>query len=130
MKKTLTSKLLLPLSAIVFIGIGACKKEYSEVNQTLKELYRQYQNGDISECMHKGELVYSAGLNAYDAGGVIYDKKGKQIGICNFNEHLVDPICSELTDCETIYMVENNIWGRPAVDKYGLKYLDLSPERR
>ena len=88
-------------------------------NETLKELYKVYKNGEISECKYNGETVFRAGINAYDAGSVVYDKEGKQIASC-YGWGNDDPICSKLTDCEVIYRVKNNIWGEPAVDKYGL----------
>ena len=31
-----------------------------------------------------------------------------------------DSICGQLTECEVGYRVKDNIWGKPAVDKYGL----------
>lgn len=44
----------------------------------------------------------------------------KEIGACNFAWGNVESICGQLTDCEVIYRVKDNIWGKPAVDKYGL----------
>jgi hypothetical protein len=64
--------------------------------------------------------VYSAGLNAYDAGGVVYNKEGKLIGSFNFAWGKPDTICGKMTGCEKVYMVKDNIWGRSPVDKYGL----------
>lgn len=32
-----------------------------------------------------------------------------------------DTICAQLSGCKIIYCVENNIWGEPAVDVYGLQ---------
>ena len=113
-------KLLTILTLILTIGISSCKKNDFENKQTIKKLYKTYKNGQISECKHNGETVYSAGLNAADAGGVVFDKDGKQIGTCNFGWGQPDSICGQLTDCEIIYRVKNNIWGQPPVDKYGL----------
>ncbi len=103
----------------IFI-ISSCKKDDFENEDTLRDLYKIYKNGEISECNYNGELVYAAGLNAYDFGGVIYDKNGNQIGTCNYAWGQPDEICGKLEDCETIYRVEDNISGQPAVDKYGL----------
>lgn len=113
--------LTMTLILIMAIGISGCKKNDFENKKTLKKLYKTYKNGKISECKHNGQTVYSAGLNAYDAGSEVYDKDGKQIGTCNFAWGQPDSICGQLTDCETIYRVKNNIWGQPAVDKYGLR---------
>lgn len=108
------------LTMILSIGILSCNKNDFENKQTVKKLYKTYKNGEISKCKHNGKTVYSAGLNAYDAGEVVYDKDGDQIGACNFAWGNVDSICGQLTDCEVIYRVKDNIWGKPAVDKYGL----------
>jgi len=112
--------LFLGLSLIFTLGIISCKKDNFENSKTLRQLYKQYKNGEISECKYLGETVYSAGLNMYDAGGAIYDYEGNQIGTCNFALGNTDSICSKLTDCETIYRIKDNIWGKPAVDKFGL----------
>ncbi|MFN8278216.1 MAG: hypothetical protein U0T84_12095 [Chitinophagales bacterium] len=105
---------------ILTIGLTSCKKDDLANESTLRELYKIYKNGSIDECKHNGQTVYCAGLNAYDAGSVVYDKDGKQIGTCNFAWGRPDAICGQLTDCETVYRVKDNIWGQPAVDKYGL----------
>lgn len=110
------------LSILVIGGLLAspsCKKEH--LNQrTVKKLYKIYENGEISECQHKGKTVFIAGLNAYDAGSSVYDDKGEPIGSCNWAWGNIDPICGEAEDCEVVYRVADNIWGQPAVDKYGI----------
>lgn len=87
---------------------------------TLKKLYESYKDGEINECKYNGETVYSAGLNAYDAGGQFYDVKGNTIGTCNFAMGEVDSICRKAQDCEVIYRCDKHITGLAAVDKYGL----------
>ena len=101
-----------------FLSLNSCKKDKHE--KILKELYKTYENGVISECSYNGETGYSAGLNAYDAGSAVYDEDGNQIGSCNFAWGSVDSICNQLEDCEVVYRIEDNIWGQPAVDKYGI----------
>lgn len=100
--------------------LAGCDKGYIENEQTVRELYKIYKNGSISKCTFNGQTVYSAGLNATDAGGTVYDKDGKPIGTCNYAWGQVDPICGQLSACEVIYRVKDNIWGQPAVDKYWL----------
>jgi hypothetical protein len=112
------SQILLLLS-----GIAAhlqCRQVAIDTPVPLKQLYTIYQNGEINACKYNGEVVYSCGLNAYDAGSVIYDKDGKQIATCNYAFRKVDALCEQLTDCETIYRIKDNIWKTPAVDKYRL----------
>ncbi len=111
----------LMMSLMLSIAIISCNKNNFANKKTLQKLYKTYKNGEISECKLKGQTVYSAGLNAYDAGGAVYDKDGNLIGNCNFAWGQVDSICMQVTDCQTIYRVKNNISGKPAVDKYGLK---------
>ncbi|GAB2793073.1 hypothetical protein GCM10027275_42580 [Rhabdobacter roseus] len=112
-------KRLLPF--LFLLTLTHCQRVEVENRAALQEIYKKYQNGDISECQHNGQLVYSAGINAYDAGGVIYDKNGNTIAGCNYAWGFVDPICRELTNCEVIYRVKNHITGEPPVNKYRLK---------
>ena len=118
--RTIKKLILLTMTVILSVGVYSCGKNDFENKKTIKKLYKMYKNGDISECKHNGETVYCAGINAYDAEGIIYDKNGKQIGCCNYFANIVDPICNQLTDCKIIYRVANNIQGEPAVDIYGL----------
>lgn len=111
---------ILIMALFMSIVISSCKKDDFENKQTIKNLYKIYKNGEIVECKHNSQTVYKAGHNSHDAGSVIYDIDGKQIGICNYFGGQVDSICEQMTDCEVIYRVKDNIWGQPAVDKYGL----------
>ncbi len=112
---------VLTWTTMLILGVTCTEKGAFENEKTLKQLYETYKDGQISECKYNGKRVYSACLNAYDAGSVIYDKDGKQIGRCNYAwGKEVDSICKQLTDNEVIYRVKDNIWGLPAVDKYGL----------
>jgi len=111
---------LLIFSFMLLNMISSCEKNRFENKRTLKKLYKLYKDGEIDECKYNGQTVYNAELNAYDAGMTIYDKDGKILGSCSFAWGTFDSICSKLTDCETIYRSEGNIWGQPAVDKYGL----------
>ena len=119
-KKQLKIFVVVAMAAIISFGFSGCKKEEPVNRVTLEKLYTSYKDGIISECRYNGQVVYSAGINALDAGETVYDKDGKELGKCNYGWGNVDPICSQLTGCEVIYRVKDNIWGQPAVDKYGL----------
>ena len=120
MKKTINKFIFLTMISILSFGVSSCDKNSIENKETLKKLYKVYENGKITECKYNGEIVYCGEINAYDAGSVIYNKDGKGIGSCNYAWGNVDDICSQLTDCEVIYRVKKSIWGGVAVDKYGL----------
>ena len=111
-------KSILSLSLLFALAIS-CSKKNDNID-TIKELHKTYKNGEISECTYEGKTVYSCGINAYDAGGTIYNKDGEIIGSCNYAWGTPDSICGELEDCEIIYRVADNIWGQPHVDKYDL----------
>lgn len=113
---------LAALAAVVLFlcASAGCRHEFIENEQTLRNLYQVYKNGEIRECQHNGQAVFMASLNAYDAGSSVFDKDGNAIGTCNPAYGQADPICNEITGCQVIYRVKNNIWGLPAVDKYGL----------
>lgn len=111
---------LMLIAGVCLLTAAACHKDNFENSQTLRQLYKTYKNGEISRCQFNGAVVFSGALNAYDAGSVIYDEAGRQLGRCNYAWGQVDTICNQLTDCETLYRVKDNIWGAPAVDKYGL----------
>ena len=98
--------------------LTSCHKDVPNY-KTLKELAKTA--GMISECQLNGETVYDVSLNAYDAGSVIYNSDGEVLGTCNYAWGIPDTICAQLSGCKIIYCVENNIWGEPAVDVYGLK---------
>lgn len=113
-------KIFLLLIAAAFLVKTGCQKNEQDNLATLKELYNRYKDGDITECKFKGELVYIAGINAYDAGSAVFDKDGSKIGECNYAWGPVDRVCTQLQDCEVIYRCDNHITGKPPVDKYGL----------
>ena len=104
----------------ILLSFTSCNKYDAENWQTLKKLHKTYKNGSISECTYNGETVYQGQSNAYDASSQIYDKDGNQIGNCNYAWGGVDDICFQLEGCEMIYVIEDNIWGYPEVNKYGL----------
>ena len=120
MKKKISKLFFLTMIVLLTMGVHSCNKNNIENKETLKKLYEEYKDGEIDECKYKGETVYCAGINAYDAPSYIYDKEGNQIGCCNYGWGGVDDICRQLTNCEVIYRVKNSIWGGPAVDKYNL----------
>jgi len=100
---------------------AACSKETGKT-KGIKKIHKEYQNGFISECQLNDVLVYTAGINAYDAGSAIYDIEGELLGTCNYAWGTPDDICSELTDCERVYSVPDNIWGWDELDKYNLGF--------
>jgi hypothetical protein len=108
---------ILVLANLLAMG---CTKDKETASSTLKILYNMYKSGEIGECQYNGQIVYSAGLNAYDAGTVVYDINGNKIGECNYAWGHPDAICGQIKNCSTIYRCDNNIWGKPFVDKYGL----------
>lgn len=115
-----TKSLLFLLCGIFLMMLTACHKNNFENSTTLRKLYNTYEDGEISRCQLNSAVVFTGALNAYDAGSAIYDEAGRQLGVCNYAWGQVDTICNQLTDCETVYRVKDNIWGAPAVDKYGL----------
>ncbi len=117
--KRLFQILFLVTVSVLFMNTG-CSKKNVDNESTLARLYSQYKNGQIDECNWNGKKVYSAGLNAYDAGTEIYDEAGVKIGACYYATNQVDAVCKELSDCETVYRCDNHITREPAVDKYDL----------
>ena len=105
------------LASVIFLLFG-CHKDVPNY-KTLKELAKTA--GMISECQLNGETVYDVSLNAYDAGSTIYNTDGEVLGTCNYAWGTPDSICAQLSGCKIIYCVEDNIWGEPAVDVYGLE---------
>ena len=97
------------------------EKPQIDARSTVEKLYdSSVLVGSIDECTYEGNKVYYLSINAFDAGSDFYDGQGNRIGICNYAWAQVDPICGNVENCVTVYMVEDNIWGQPAVDKYGL----------
>ena len=92
-----------------------------KTNPVPLKLFSEYKDGYIKECKYEGKLIFEAGLNAYDAGAGIYDQKGTEIGRCDYAWGSVDSICHALTDCKTVYRVENNIWNEPYINIYHLE---------
>ena len=112
------------IATIIFVAVAlfttSCKTNKTVHPKELKSLYDTYKNGEIDECKYNGATVYIAGLNAYDAGSIIYNKAGDKIGTCNYGEAQIDSMCTNLSDCNVIYRCHNHITGEPFVDKYGL----------
>lgn len=91
--------------------------------EVVKKLYENYLEGEIKKCELNGKTYYVGSLNAPDAGSEIFDAKGQKAGVCYYNTNQVDPLCGQLDDggnCEVVYRMGQNIWGKEAVDKYGL----------
>ena len=112
-------KLTLIIS-IVFTCFSACKQDNAITKAGLNTIYIKHKNGSIDECSCKGQKVYLAGMNYYHAGSGIYDTTGRLIANCNWAWGSVDTLCSQVTNCETIYRCYDHISGQPFVDKYGL----------
>lgn len=108
------------ITFLVTLSSG-CQKANIANRRTLEDLYSRFENGSIDECIFINETVFVGGINAYDAPATIFNKDGEVIGNCNFALNQVDPICKQLTKCETIYRGKNSITGQPAVNKYKLK---------
>lgn len=119
--------LLLLYSSLLASGLTACKKCSPEnpvvqEHETLKRLYLLYSDGAIDECLLNGKPVYCGQYNnAYDGSRFVYETGGKLIAACNFRSPNPDSVCLQITNCETIYRVKDNIWGLSEVDKYGLR---------
>ncbi len=99
--------------------ISGCSGKTENI-KVLTHLYEEYRNGTISECECNGQHVFVAGINAYDAGSVIYDLKGNIITRCDNSFEAPDSLCLNLKNCRTVYRVKNNIWGLPPVNEYNL----------
>lgn len=111
---------LVVLLLLLFIGLFSCKQDVAIAKPGIHTIYLTFKNGSIDECKLKGQTVYVAGLNANDAGAIIFDVEGKEIGNCNWAWGKPDTICRQLTDCDVVYRCQNHISGEPFVDKYGL----------
>lgn len=112
-------KLTLIIS-IVFTSFSSCRKDEAITKAGLHTIYSKHKNGSIAECECKGQKVYCAGMNYYDGGFGIYDTTGRLIATCNWAWGSADTLCSQITNCETIYRCNNHITGQPFIDKYGL----------
>ena len=119
MMKKQIKQTAMTILVLVNLFVLGCSKDKA-TSSTVKTLYTIYKNGEIDECQYNGQTVYAAGLNAYDAGTIVYDKEGNKIGECNYAWGHVDSMCVHLQNCSTIYRCDHNIWGQPFVDKYGL----------
>lgn len=67
-------KIWVLLIAAMICTIKACKTTKVQINdnrETLQGLYEKYKQGDIARCTFKGDTVYNAGINAYDAGSKV-----------------------------------------------------------
>ena len=119
-------KSVLILAAVLSLattdGCGKSRKAAKKAPRAtvLQALYKEYREGEISECTLKGRKVYTAVLNAYDAGTVIYDAAGKRIATCSYGWGPVEPVCKELEGCNVVYRCRSSISGQPFYDKYGL----------
>jgi len=118
MKQVFPFFTLLMLSCI--LSLTSCSKDESINRDTLNELFKIYENGEIIECMQDGNIVYHAGKNAADAGSTIYDYDGNVLGLCNYAWGPVDSMCEVVENCKVIYRVKDNIWGLPAANEYYL----------
>ena len=89
-------------------------------NETLKDLYKRYELGQITECELDGKTVYVASINAFDAPSTAYTKEGPRLFTCNYAWGQADKQCVELKNCDVIYRCRLHISGKRAIDKYKL----------
>ena len=122
-------KAIFPLFLFFVLTAATCSKSTDSSdnsstdpvpNAALETLFNRYKNGEISKCTWQGKKVYSAGLNAPDAGNEIFSEAGEKIGECYYSTGQVHEACENLEGCETIWRVKGNIWGKPAVDLIGV----------
>jgi hypothetical protein len=129
MKYTALFALLLCLGIIT--GAASCRKTQKgppaegdtvattapKPENTEKKLLELYRSGEIDRCKDaQGNTVYRCQKNIRDIETRIYDAMGAQVGVCFYSTNKVDAICRETTGCTTIYRVDKNIWGKPAVN--------------
>lgn len=94
------------------VAVSAPKPENPE-----KKLLEMYRSGEIEKCKDaQGNTVYRCQRNIRDIETRIYNTLGEQVGVCFYSTNKVDAICRETTGCTTIYRVDKNIWGKPAVN--------------
>ncbi len=80
-------------------------------------LLKLFTEGEISKCMLNGTAVYHCRLNANDAGSEIFDMEGEKMHVCNSAwGQTPDPECDQLTECDVLWRVKDNIWGLAPVD--------------
>lgn len=117
MKRLLLLILVMPV--LLSCGVSVSSPHDTDNKKNLKRLIQYYKDGEVDVCKHQGQTAYSAAINARGAGSVIYDQNGQEIGRCHYAlGSMSDAVCKELTDCETVYRVKNNIWGKPPIKKY------------
>lgn len=95
------------------------EKDTSEITSGLLVAYKNYKNGQISECTEEGKIYYSGTMNTYDGGGHTFDVKGNVVGKYQGFTGKYTGVAPQ--NCERIYVVYPNIWGYPAINKYNLK---------
>ena len=114
--------ILLVLAAVIHLG---CKNGGSAATDPKPEawspaqLVKEYEQGEVNRCVYNGETVFFGARNAPDGGSEAFNSKGEKIGVCYYNTGMVDPVCKGATNCETIYRVHPNIWGKPGVEFAG-----------
>lgn len=89
------------------------------LSKGLETAFKNYRNGEISECIENGNIYYSAQANMYYAGGQTFDVNGNVVGTYQGFTGNYTGITPE--NCEKIYAVFPNIWGYPPINKYNLK---------
>ena len=79
----------------------------------------------LAACTYEGEKYYLTQTNAYDAPGGIMNANLESAGNCNYGWGQPDPICEQITDCQAIYVIKDNIWGyEPIMTEEAQKILE------
>lgn len=118
--KTFRSVLILCLLATALVSCKNKKGSQSSENpqpemDALTELISKYSNGQVEVCSLAGQLYYKCSRNAQDGGSEIFSELGEKLGGCYYNTGAVDELCEKLSDCQAVYRVEPNIWGKPGI---------------
>lgn len=104
-----------PVEDTTTLPTGGIKPLPVDPKVVQQKLHDQYLAGEIDKCRYEGVVVYKCSRNAPDAGSEIYASNGDRIARCYYSTRQVDAACEKLTDCETIYRIAKNIWGKPEV---------------
>lgn len=94
------------------------KSSYSSEKKIVEKLLTALPNSRVSKFTFRRKIYFAQEMNANDAVITIYERSGNKIGVCDYWNKIIHPLCSMMKKSKVVYVPEENVWDIKAVNVY------------